>query len=151
MSDAYPELRDRSQAVLKTCRRKKSVSRARSSWASNASAQSWTKCVRAADAPSRCGDLPPVRTYGPDRADPEMAERKASLSIAKASRRDELRAREGEGVVEVQSSTDAATFAGSRRSSGRGFVGYDRYVDVPSTVKAIVVEGGERDALQPRQ
>ncbi len=47
-----------------------------------------------------------------------------------------------------QTSTDAATFAGIAEKVGPiEFVGYDRYVDVPSIVKAIVVDGQERDAL----
>src|SRR6185503_9531909 len=47
-----------------------------------------------------------------------------------------------------QSSTDAATFAAIAEKTGPvEFVGYDQYVDVPSTVKAIAVAGEERDAL----
>jgi alanyl-tRNA synthetase len=47
-----------------------------------------------------------------------------------------------------QSSTDAATFAKVAAQTGpTEFVGYDQYVDVPSTVKAIVVAGVEHDAL----
>ncbi|MCU1230259.1 MAG: alaS, partial [Acidobacteria bacterium] len=47
-----------------------------------------------------------------------------------------------------QSSTDAATFAKIAEKVGTiEFVGYDQYVDVPSTVKAIVMAGEERDAL----
>jgi alanyl-tRNA synthetase len=47
-----------------------------------------------------------------------------------------------------QSSTDAATFAKIAEKVGAvEFVGYDQYVDVPSTVKAIVMAGEERDAL----
>jgi alanyl-tRNA synthetase len=47
-----------------------------------------------------------------------------------------------------QSSTDAATFAQIAEKVGPvEFVGYDRYVDVPSTVKAIIIDGQERDAL----
>jgi len=47
-----------------------------------------------------------------------------------------------------QSSTDAATFAKVAEKTGpTEFVGYDQYVDVPSTVKAIVVAGVEQDAI----
>ncbi len=47
-----------------------------------------------------------------------------------------------------QSSTDAATFARIAEKVGPvEFVGYDRFVDVPAKVKAIVVDGGEREAL----
>jgi alanyl-tRNA synthetase len=47
-----------------------------------------------------------------------------------------------------QSSTDAATFARIAAKTGAPqFVGYDRYTDVESTVKAIVVDGRERDSL----
>jgi alanyl-tRNA synthetase len=47
-----------------------------------------------------------------------------------------------------QSSTDAATFARIADKVGPvEFVGYDNYADVPSVVKAIVVDGDERDAL----
>jgi alanyl-tRNA synthetase len=47
-----------------------------------------------------------------------------------------------------QSSTDAATFAKIAEKVGAvEFVGYDQYVDVPSTIKAIVMAGEERDAL----
>jgi alanyl-tRNA synthetase len=47
-----------------------------------------------------------------------------------------------------QSSTDAATFARIAEKAGPvEFIGYDRYENVPSTVKAIVVAGQERQAL----
>ncbi len=47
-----------------------------------------------------------------------------------------------------QTSTDAATFARIAEKAGPvEFVGYDRFVDVPSTVRAIVVDGEARDAL----
>jgi alanyl-tRNA synthetase len=47
-----------------------------------------------------------------------------------------------------QSSTDAATFAKVAEKTGQvEFVGYDRIVDVPSTVKAIVIAGKEQDAI----
>ncbi len=47
-----------------------------------------------------------------------------------------------------QSSTDAATFAKIAEKTGTPlFVGYDRYTDIESTVKAIVVDGQERDSL----
>ena len=47
-----------------------------------------------------------------------------------------------------QSSTDAATFARIAEKVGPvEFVGYDQYSDVPSVVKAIVVDGQERDVL----
>jgi alanyl-tRNA synthetase len=47
-----------------------------------------------------------------------------------------------------QSSTDATTFARIAEKTGPvQFVGYEQYVDVPSTVKAIVVAGEEREAL----
>ncbi|HKB78304.1 MAG TPA: alanine--tRNA ligase, partial [Thermoanaerobaculia bacterium] len=47
-----------------------------------------------------------------------------------------------------QTSTDAATFARIAEKTGPvEFVGYDRLVDVPSTVKSIVVDGEERDVL----
>jgi alanyl-tRNA synthetase len=45
-------------------------------------------------------------------------------------------------------SADAATFAGIAEKTGPvEFVGYEQYGDVPSTVKAIVIAGEERDAL----
>ena len=48
-----------------------------------------------------------------------------------------------------QSSTDAATFAKVAEKTGPiAFVGYDQYVDVPSTVKAIVIAGNEQDAIR---
>ena len=48
-----------------------------------------------------------------------------------------------------KSSIDGATFARIAEKTGPvEFVGYDQYVDVPSSVKAIVVGGEERDALQ---
>jgi len=51
-----------------------------------------------------------------------------------------------------QTSTDAATFAAIAEKVGAPeFVGYDRYSEVPSTVKAILVEGKERDALHHGQ
>jgi alanyl-tRNA synthetase len=47
-----------------------------------------------------------------------------------------------------QSSTDAATFAKIAEKAGQTrFVGYDQLENVQSTVKAIVVDGKERDAL----
>jgi alanyl-tRNA synthetase len=47
-----------------------------------------------------------------------------------------------------QSSTDAATFAKIAKKAGQTrFVGYDQLENVQSTVKAIVVDGKERDAL----
>src|SRR4029077_3405385 len=47
-----------------------------------------------------------------------------------------------------QSSTDAATFAKVAEKTGPvEFVGYDRLVDVPSTVKAIVIAGKEQDVI----
>jgi alanyl-tRNA synthetase len=47
-----------------------------------------------------------------------------------------------------QTSTDAATFAQIAEKVGPvEFVGYDRYVDVPAVVKAIVIDGKERDVL----
>ena len=51
-----------------------------------------------------------------------------------------------------QSSTDAATFARVAEKTGHvEFVGYEQIVDVASTVKAIVINGEEHDALHPRQ
>ena len=48
-----------------------------------------------------------------------------------------------------QSSIDAATFSAIADKAGAvEFVGYDQYVDVPSTVKAIVIAGQERDAIR---
>src|SRR5437667_6461978 len=47
-----------------------------------------------------------------------------------------------------QSSTDAAPVAKSAEKAGATrFVGYDKYTNVESTVKAIAVDGKERDAL----
>ena len=47
-----------------------------------------------------------------------------------------------------QTSTDAETFARVAEKTGPvEFVGYDRYVDVPARVKAILVNGEERDVL----
>ena len=47
-----------------------------------------------------------------------------------------------------QSSTDAATFAKIATKVGAtAFVGYEQYENVESTVKAIVIDGKERDAL----
>jgi alanyl-tRNA synthetase len=47
-----------------------------------------------------------------------------------------------------QSSADAATFAKIAEKTGPvEFVGYDQYVGVPSTVKAIVIAGKEQDAI----
>jgi alanyl-tRNA synthetase len=47
-----------------------------------------------------------------------------------------------------QSSTDAVTFAKVAEKTGSvEFVGYDQYVDVSSTVKAIVIAGKEQDAI----
>jgi len=47
-----------------------------------------------------------------------------------------------------KSSTDATTFARVAEKTGKiEFVGYDKYVDVPSTVKAILVDGKEHDSL----
>ncbi|MGZ7078799.1 MAG: alanine--tRNA ligase [Thermoanaerobaculia bacterium] len=51
-----------------------------------------------------------------------------------------------------QSSTDATTFAAIADKTGPvEFVGYDRYKDVETTIKAIVVDGQERDALRHGQ
>jgi alanyl-tRNA synthetase len=51
-----------------------------------------------------------------------------------------------------QSSTDAAAFARVAEKTGAvEFVGYEQIVNVPSTVKAIVINGEEHDALHPRQ
>jgi alanyl-tRNA synthetase len=47
-----------------------------------------------------------------------------------------------------QSSTDASTFARIAEKVGAvEFVGYDRYLDVPATIKAIVVDGSVKDVL----
>jgi alanyl-tRNA synthetase len=47
-----------------------------------------------------------------------------------------------------QTSTDAATFAQIAEKVGPvEFVGYDRYVDVPTIVKAIVIDGKQHDVL----
>ena len=47
-----------------------------------------------------------------------------------------------------QTSTDAATFARIAEKIGPvEFVGYDRYVDVPAIVNAIVIDGREHDVL----
>ncbi|MBV9495842.1 MAG: alanine--tRNA ligase, partial [Acidobacteria bacterium] len=47
-----------------------------------------------------------------------------------------------------QSSTDAATFARVAEKTGAPeFVGYEQYVGVQSTVKAIVIQGQEQDVL----
>jgi alanyl-tRNA synthetase len=51
-----------------------------------------------------------------------------------------------------QSSTDATAFARVAEKVGRvEFVGYDQIVNVPTTVKAIVINGVEHDVLHPRQ
>jgi alanyl-tRNA synthetase len=48
-----------------------------------------------------------------------------------------------------QMSGDAATFAAIAEKAGPvEFVGYEQYTDVESTVKAIVIDGAERDALR---
>jgi len=45
-----------------------------------------------------------------------------------------------------------ATFARVAEKTGHvEFVGYEQIVDVASTVKAIVINGEEHDALHPRQ
>src|SRR5207244_5944871 len=50
--------------------------------------------------------------------------------------------------AKFQSSTDAATFARIAEKVGPvEFVGYDQYSDVPSVVKAIVIDGKENDVL----
>jgi alanyl-tRNA synthetase len=47
-----------------------------------------------------------------------------------------------------QSSTDAATFARIAEKVGSvEFVGYEKFVDVPATVKAILIDGKELDVL----
>jgi alanyl-tRNA synthetase len=47
-----------------------------------------------------------------------------------------------------QSSTDATAFARIAEKTGPvEFVGYEQYANVPSTVKAIVIQGEERDVL----
>jgi alanyl-tRNA synthetase len=51
-----------------------------------------------------------------------------------------------------QSSTDAATFSRIGEKAGPvEFVGYDQYIDVHSTVKAIVIAGEEHDVLHHGQ
>ena len=152
MSDAYPELRDRRQAVVKTLQAEEErFSRTLTAGVERVGAVLDEVRARGERTLSGVEIFPLYDTYGiPIELITEMAEEEGvtldrqgfeeMMGVARDKSKTSSR---------FQSSTDATTFAKIADKVGSvEFVGYEQYVDVPSTVKAIVVDGRERDALQ---
>src|SRR5439155_17031796 len=151
MSDAYPELRQRRQAVLATLgAEEERFSRTLTTGIERVG--QLLDEIRARGERSISGEevFRLYDTYGiPIDLIAEMAEEEGvsldreGFETMMAGARAKAKA-----SSKFQSSTDAATFARIAEKVGPvEFVGYDQYSDVPSVVKAIVVDGQERDVL----
>ncbi|MBV8547753.1 MAG: alanine--tRNA ligase, partial [Acidobacteria bacterium] len=151
MGDAYPELKNRREAVLQTLRSEEErFSRTLSSGMERVGAA--LDAVRARGERVLGGEelFRLYDTFGiPVDLIAELAEDEGvtldregfEVMMAGAKAR-------AKASSKFQTSTDAATFAKVAEKTGPvEFVGYDQYVDVPSTVKAIVIAGKEQDAI----
>src|SRR3954451_5761921 len=151
MGDAYPELRARREAVLQTLRAEEErFSRTLSSGMERVGAA--LDAVRARGERVLGGEelFRLYDTFGiPVDLIAELAEdegvtldREGFETMMTAAR---AKAKAGS---KFQMSAGAEVFAPNAEKSGPvEFVGYDQYVDVPSTVKAIVIAGKEQDAI----
>jgi alanyl-tRNA synthetase len=151
MSDAYPELRDRREAIVKTLESEEErFSRTLSSGVERVGAA--LDAVRAQGERSIAGEtiFRLYDTYGiPIDLIAEMAEEEGvtldreGFEVCLAAAKDKAK-----GASKFKLSADAATFAAMAEKVGPvEFVGYEQYSGIESTVKAIVVDGSERDAL----
>jgi alanyl-tRNA synthetase len=151
MADAYPELRHRREAVLKTLRaeeerfsRTLTVGMERVGGVLDEVRARGERTLGGAEI-FRLYD-----TYGiPIELIGEMAEEEGVTLDHEGFdlMMNDARAK-AKASSKFQSSTDAATFARIAEKAGPvEFVGYENYAGVDSTVKAIVVDGQERDVL----
>ncbi|MEA2337231.1 MAG: alanyl-tRNA synthetase, partial [Thermoanaerobaculia bacterium] len=151
MGEAYPELKDRREAVLQTLRSEEErFSRTLSSGMERVGAaldavRSRGERVLGGEELFRLYDTfgIPIDLIG------EMAEEEGvtldreGFETMMASARAKAKA-----GSKFQMSAGAEVFAPIAEKTGAvEFVGYDQYVDVPSTVKAIVIAGKEQDAI----
>jgi alanyl-tRNA synthetase len=151
MGDAYPEIRERRQAVLATLTAEEErFSRTLTSGMERVGAVLDEVRARGERTLGGAEIFRLYDTYGiPVDLIGEMAEEEGVTLDREGFEvmMNDARAR-AKASSKFQSSTDAATFAAIAEKVGPvQFVGYDQYQDVPSTVKAIVVAGEERKAL----
>jgi alanyl-tRNA synthetase len=151
MGDAYPELRERGQSVLRTLESEEErFSRTLTTGMERVGAL--LDAIRARGERTISGEevFRLYDTFGiPVDLIGEMAEEegveldRAGFETMMADAKAKAKA-----SSKFQSSADAATFAKLAEKVGPiEFVGYDQYVDVSTTVKAIVIAGEEKDAL----
>jgi alanyl-tRNA synthetase len=155
MADAYPELRDRREAVVKTLQAEEErFSRTLSTGMERVGAT--LDAVRARDERTLGGEevFRLYDTYGiPIDLIAEMAEEEGVTLDREGfeTMMSGARAR-AKASSKFQSSTDAATFARIAEKTGPvEFVGYENYAGVDAKVKAIVAEGQERDLVAAGQ
>jgi len=155
MENAYPELRGRQEAITKTLQAEEErFSRTLSSGMERVGAVLDDVRARGERTLGGAELFRLYDTYGiPVDLIGEMAEEEGvtldrdGFELMMADARAKAKA-----SSKFQMSGDAATFAAIAEKTGPiDFVGYEQLVDVPSTVKAIVVAGQERDALHHGQ
>jgi len=155
MENAYPELRGRQEAITKTLQAEEErFSRTLSSGMERVGAVLDDVRARGERILGGAELFRLYDTYGiPVDLIGEMAEEEGvtldreGFELMMADARAKAKA-----SSKFQMSGDAATFAAIAEKTGPiEFVGYEQLVDVPSTVKAIVVAGQERDALHHGQ
>jgi len=155
MENAYPELRGRQEAITKTLQAEEErFSRTLSSGMERVGAVLDDVRARGERTLGGAELFRLYDTYGiPVDLIGEMAEEEGvtldreGFELMMADARTKAKA-----SSKFQMSGDAATFAAIAEKTGPiDFVGYEQLVDVPSTVKAIVVAGQERDALHHGQ
>jgi len=151
MGDAYPELRERREAVVKTLQSEEERF-------SRTLTTGMERVGQVLDDVRHRGEITLggaeifrlYDTYGiPVELIEEMAEEEG-VRLDQAGYKEmmaDAKAR-AKASSKFALSADAATFAAIAEKVGSvEFVGYDRYIAVASTVKAIIVAGEERDAL----
>ncbi len=155
MGSAYPELRERRQAVLKTLQSEEErFSRTLTTGMERVGALLDEVRARGERTLGGAEVFRLYDTFGiPIDLIGEMAEEEGVTLDREGFETMMSGARaKAKASSKFQSSTDATTFARIAEKVGPvQFVGYDQYVDVPATVKAIVVEAQELDALHHGQ
>ncbi|HEU4522013.1 MAG TPA: alanine--tRNA ligase [Thermoanaerobaculia bacterium] len=152
MGDAYPELRQRREAVLKTLQAEEErFSRTLSTGMERVGAVLDEVRARGERTLGGAEVFRLYDTYGiPIDLIGEMAEEEGVTLDREGFETMMAGARaKAKASSKFQSSTDAATFARIAEKAGAvEFVGYDRLTDVDSVVKAIVADGEERKELK---
>ena len=151
MSDAYPELRQRRQAILSTLKSEEERFSRTLTIGMERFGQLLDQ-VRARGERTISGEeiFRLYDTFGiPIDLMAEMAEEEGVTLDREGFETMMAGARaKAKASSKFQTSTDAATFARIAEKVGPvEFVGYDSYVNVPSVVKAILIDGKEHDVL----